>query len=287
MPSVLMRWLIVVGWLATTTWWFVRDVAPWLGADNLGYRQLLDKRAADESTNWRVLIDGEQVGSILSGVQPKTTGGFAMWSQAMLKSSLIAKTVGVGGDADVNIHLSADVSPLGRLTSIEVRLSFRSDQASSSEFAALRGQVEGDELVLQPIFNAQPVGQLIRLRIDPTAPIGGDFSPTDKIPGLWVGRKWATRVIDPQAALLGGGILTSSPPTREVAHRVVGVEPLAWNNKPWDCFVVEDRHGDTIGKTWVRKADGVVLKQQANFGRSLIVMELDPRPMMQERSDSQ
>jgi hypothetical protein len=102
-----------------------------------------------------------------------------------------------------------------------------------------------------------------------------------------VGRRWTTRVVDPQAVLLGGGILTTSPPTREIAHRVVGVEPYSWNDKPWDCFIVEDRHGDTIGKTWVRKADGVVLRQQANFGRSLVVMVLDPRPAQSDRSDTQ
>jgi hypothetical protein len=287
MPSYLMRWLIVVGWIATTAWWFVRDVAPWLGADQLGYRQLLARRASDESTNWRVLVDGKQVGSILSGVQPKTNGGFGLWSQAMLKSSLITTAVGMPGDADFSVHLTADVSPLGRLTAFEVRLSLRSDRATGSEFAALRGRVEGEELVLQPVLNDQPIGNAFRLRIDPTTPIGGDFSPTDKLPGLSVGRRWTTRVVDPQAVLLGGGILTSTPPTREIAHRVVGIEPLAWNGKPWDCFVVEDRHGDTIGKTWVRKADGVVLRQQANFGRSVVVMELDPRPIQPERFDTQ
>lgn len=281
-----MRVLILVGWIATTAWWFVRDVAPWLGADKLGYRQLLAKRASDESTNWRVLIDGKQVGSILSGVQPKTNGGFSVWSQAMLKSSLVSSAVGIAGDGDFSVQLSVDVSPLGRLSTFEVRISMRSEMGAGTEFGAVRGKVEGEELSLQPILNSQPMGQPIKIRFDPSTPIGGDFSPTDKIPGLWVGRRWTTRVIDPQAVLLGGGFLSSGPPTREVVHSVVGSERIIWNEIAWDCFVVEDRHSDKIGKTWVRSSDGLVLRQQAALGRSIIVMELDPRPL-QPRSDSQ
>jgi hypothetical protein len=287
MPGVLIRWLIVIGWLATTAWWFVRDVAPWLGADKLGYKQLLAKRAADESTNWRVFIDGKSVGSILSGVQPRTNGGFLVWSQALLKSDLVAAAVGVGGDADVAVQLNAEVSPLGRLTFFEVRLSLRSGAAASSEVASLRGDVEGEELVLQPIVNSQAIGKPIRIKFDPATPIGGDFSPTDRLPGLWVGRKWTTRVVDPKAALFGGGLLGTGPPSREVMHTVVGSESIVWNAKTWECFVVEDRHGDMIGKTWVRAADAAVLRQEANFGRSVVVMELDPRPMQNERTDAQ
>ena len=286
MPSVTMRVLILVGWLATTAWWFVRDVAPWLGADKLGYRQLLDKRAADESTNWRVLIDGKHVGSILSAVQPRTNGGFSVWSQAMLKSSLVSGAIGIAADGDLSVQLSADVSPLGRLSSFEVRISLRSDMGAGTEFGAIKGTVEGEELVLQPVFNSQPMGQPIRIHFDPSTPISGDFSPTDKIPGLWVGRRWTTRIVDPQAVLLGGGILRSGPPTREVVHSVVGSERIIWNEITWDCFVVEDRHDDKIGKTWVRKTDNVVLRQQAALGRSIIVMELDPRPQ-QQRTDTQ
>jgi hypothetical protein len=290
MPSVPMRWLIVLGWLATTAWWFVRDVAPWLGADKLGYRQLLAKRASDESSNWRILVDGKQVGSILSSVHPRTNGAFSFWSQAILKSSLISNAmgVGVGGDGELSLQLSAEVSPLGRLTSFEVRMSLRSDVGAGAEFGGVKGTVEGEELVIQPVFvNSQPFGQPIRVRFDPATPITGEFSPTDKIPGLWVGRKWTTRVIDPQAVLLGGGILKSGPPTREVMHSVVGSERIIWNEKAHDCFVVEDRHADKQGKTWVRISDGLVLRQESNLGRSTIVMELDPKPMQQARMDSQ
>ena len=73
-------------------------------------------------------------------------------------------------------------------------------------------------------------------------------------------------MVDPKAVLLGGGLLGAAPPTREVVHSVVGAESVVWNDKPWDCFVVEDRHGDTVGKTWVRRADGAVLRQQASLG---------------------
>ena len=282
MPGVAMRWLIVVGWVGTTSWWFMRDVAPWLGADKLGYRQLLARRASDESTNWRVLVDGRQVGTIISGVQPKTTGAFTVWSQAMLKSALVAAAVGFAGESDVSVHMNAEISPLGRLTSVDVRLSLRGELDKGSEVGALHGEVEGDELVVQPSLNGRPAGQAIRVRFDPSTPIGGDFSPTDKLPGLWVGRKWTTRVVDPQAVLLGGGLLGSAKASREVMHTVTGTVPLEWNGQTWECFVVEDRHADTVGKTWVRRADGVVLRQEANMGRSVMVMELDPRPGMRD-----
>jgi len=277
-----MRWLIVLGWVATTAWWFVRDVAPWLGADKFGYRQLLARRAADESTNWRVLIDGAPIGSILSGVQPKTNGGFLVWSQALLKSNLVAAVAGLGGDADVGVNLSAEVSPLGRLTFVELRFSLRSEVGKGAEVAVLRGEAIKDELVLQPFFNSQAVGKPIHVPFDPSTPISGDFAPIDRLPGLWVGRKWTTRVIDPQAVLLGGGLLGSAPTSREAMHTVVGTALIEWNGRSWDCFVVEDRHGDTIGKTLVRQVDGAVLRQEANFGRSVVVMELDPRPASRE-----
>jgi hypothetical protein len=222
------------------------------------------------------------VGSILSGVQPKTNGSFVVWSQAMLKSALVASAVGFGGDSDVSVYFNADVSPLGRLTAFDVRLSLRSEHDSGSEVGALHGVVEGDEMILQPYLNAHPAGEPIRLHFDPSTPIGGDFSPTDKLPGLWLGRKWTTRVVDPQAVILGGGLLGSAKASREVMHTVIGTAPLEWNDQTWDCFLVEDRHADTVGKTWVRRSDGVVLRQEAGFGRSTVVMELDPHPGSRE-----
>jgi len=77
-------------------------------------------------------------------------------------------------------------------------------------------------------------------------------------------------------------LLGSAPTSREAMHTVVGTALIEWNGRSWDCFVVEDRHGDTIGKTLVRQVDGAVLRQEANFGRSVVVMELDPRPASRE-----
>lgn len=272
MPSLRVRIVIVAFWIAMTAWVVWRDLLPRLGYGEITYRSLLAGRAAESTSPWQVSYDGKRIGSVLSGLQPRPDGSFRLRSLTNLGTAAFAPELG-----RTTLYLNSEViiSPLGRLRTFKADLSVENSPINMS----IEGTVEGSELVLRTNGMRLPlVPAESRVPFDPATPLGDALAPQDKLPGLWTGRTWMTRTVDPLALLLPALNLAGNESTTVVYHRVVGKESITWQNRPWMCHLVEHRHRDVAAKTWVRISDDQVLVHEVPVGSNKLVLVLDPPP---------
>ena len=271
MPSRWAQVVIVVFWLLMTGWLVRRDLLPSLGYGELTYRSLLAERAVEEHTYWTMKIDDQPVGSITSTVRPHGDGSYSLVSLAHLRQSFLGDEE---PDGPTGIRISSDfsINALGKLQRFQVRISV---EDASLQFG-VRGLVQDRQLTVSidglPMFSEPMV-----LPIEPEALMCDVFSSIDKLPDLRVGKSWSTRTINPFSTILSPGAwLGNSRPTIEVTrHEVRKTEPIIWNGTMWDCFLVEHRHSSMVARTWVRRQDDRVLRQEVPFGGWKITLELD------------
>lgn len=93
------------------------------------------------------------------------------------------------------------------------------------------------------------------------------FHPPQRLPGLQAGQRWAVPLIDPEASLA----LYRDREARVVQAEVTDAEPLLWpqdRRRPQAqaVWLITYRDDDReVGRTWVRKSDALVLRQELAF----------------------
>ena len=141
---------------------------------------------------------------------------------------------------------------------------------------SLVGAVVGDRLEIRVEASEPALPEAFRgpfvTPLDPHQPLTGTFSPLDRLPDLHLGQQWTTPVFDP-LRFLGPRLPALGAPATEARHEVVGVETLPWAGDAAECFVVADRQADAKGRTYVRRRDGLVLRQEAALGAKTLALE--------------
>jgi hypothetical protein len=92
------------------------------------------------------------------------------------------------------------------------------------------------------------------------------LGPVDRLPGLQVGQRWESQVINP---------LTDQVTTAHV--EVTGKEFRHWGKGPVEMLVVESRIPPLTARTWVR-SDGLVLRQEVPLLFLKLILERLPDP---------
>ncbi len=268
MPSWPIRGLLLALWLGGLAWHAAVEWRPFDRAERLTFRELLGDRPSDETATWRLLLDGAVAGEATTSTETLPEGGHSIKTAATLDGKLIAGM----GDHRARLSTEARVSPFGRLR--EFHAAAQLDGAGLR--VALVGTVVGAELEIRVESSTPPLPEGFRGPFkgpyDDRTPLAGAFAPLDRLPGLAVGRRWTTRAFDPMQ-FIGPRLPGLAPKDTPTMHEVVGVETVRWADAATDCFVVEDRQGAAVGKTYVRRTDGLVVRQEARQGRSTIVLE--------------
>lgn len=275
-------WLVMMGWLA----W--RDLVPRLGMGELRYRAVLADRAVAEPTNWRLLYGERRVGNLFSMVEPKPDGGYVLSTRGHLSGAqlrpeddsplaglLRAANVSADRLPDFEVRSQFKVTALGRLAEFSVAASVRGLGID----LVVDGTVEGNEVIVNskglPFLEGQT-----RLAFDPEAVVLDQFGPLDRIAGLYEGKVWTTRAVNPLAALLAPRGFWGARGTSldSVRHEVIGVETIDWNGNQWPCHVVEHEHPSSPvrARTWARIGDGKVLREEIPLGGDTISLEPEP-----------
>lgn len=281
------RWATVaipIFWLFMTGWLIQRDLLPRLGFGAINYETVLANRAVAESAHWIIKLDDRTVGSLLTIVEPQEDGSCELVARGNLTGvippdptptyrSSSTDTFDRLALPDLQIRSRFLISSTGRLQRFSVTLAIH----GLHKDLQVIGSVDGEELHLTasgiPVLEGES-----RIPIDPQAIVLDQFGPINRIPGLKIGKQWITRTVNPLAAFLTkttwfGG---TGSALAVIQHSVVGTEIHEWNGKFWPCYVVEHEHAHTKGKSWVRVSDGLVLRQEAPFGGSMVVFEQAP-----------
>lgn len=121
-----------------------------------------------------------------------------------------------------------------------------------------------------------PLGD-IRRDLDPVPVPSGHalnpLQPVSRLTGVRPGRRWVVQEVNPLdealaalvTARLGEHGVKVPERKREplIAEVLSDPETMHWNDADVSCWVIEYRGGDARARTWVRAADGKVLRQEA------------------------
>lgn len=99
---------------------------------------------------------------------------------------------------------------------------------------------------------------------DPKGMIQNSIGPIDRLPGLQVGQRWATRVVNP----LTGRV-------EVVKVEVTGKHAIQWDNGVETTLEVVHHMTPVSARTWVRR-DGLVLRQEVPFPFVTLILERLP-----------
>ena len=103
--------------------------------------------------------------------------------------------------------------------------------------------------------------------------------PVNRLVGLRSGQRWRMPLVDPMADALRA-MAAKELPVSKMGPRFLDAEVLptlrhlSWNGNEVPCRVIEYRSEDGFkASTWVRESDGLVLRQQAELGNDVVILQ--------------
>jgi hypothetical protein len=290
MPSRRAVALILAFWLATTAYVAYRDVWPRYFASGppAVAIDLADEAAQNVPIRWDVKWKDEPVGRLttrMSYVEADDTFWFKHeykelrvevgGAQLFVPKFVTGVRVTRGGElreqtAHGHLELKAGEKTLGEVTA---------KLAGTVADGLLTATFEGSYSL------AGGAPETVRRTLDPVPVPRGQplnpLQPVNRINGVTSGREWVVHESNPlnDALLAVAGELGVRPPKNEeplVGRVQTDERDLEWNRQTVACRVIEYRRaGELKVRTWVRAADGKVLKQEAFEKGETLAIERD------------
>jgi hypothetical protein len=153
------------------------------------------------------------------------------------------------------------VDPSGNLSSFDLQVKSRESQ---DPLIKVKGQLKGGKMEIvsrgpMPLFN-----QTMAFDYEPRSVVQDMLGPIDRLPGLHVGQRWESRVVNP-----------FSGQVERVRVEVARRNMINWEGNPVTTFEVVQHAGPLTMRTWVR-TDGVILRHEVPFPFVRLVLERRP-----------
>jgi hypothetical protein len=278
MPSRVLILVIVIFWLATTGWFVSREVAPrWRSGDAPPYViELADEALRNApKTRWRLLRNGKDVGQVLTSMQYVDAGNaFDLKADAerielghigpiSVTARKLTNVLRVNRDGELRgLQTRVELEVLGAVVRVDV----------AAEVKA--GMIHRSCKLTSPAGEINPTLEPVAYR---RGSVLNTMHPVNRVTGIRPGQQWRVPLFDPLSDALKSAVPTGSP---EAAVQFLNAEVLAqpqeleWEKAMQPCFVITYSGGDDFsGRTWVRVADGLVLRQEAQaHGDTLVLL---------------
>ena len=274
MPSRFVSLVILIYWSIAAFCLLTWDVIPEL---TLGYPPDLRAitLAADSSkpVRWSIQVNDDPrfpdvrrvVGEAVTGSARRPDGGFDLTSQVEVDAGGLLKGTAFLTRASLRLRIESlyRVDPTGNLRSFSIEVKSRE---SPDTLIDVKGHLKGKkmEIVSQgpiPILNKK-----LAVDYEPRSVVHDVLGPLDRLPGLHVGQRWESQVINPFTGQVDRVRV-------EVARRGL----IHWAGKPVTAYEVVQHVAPLAMRTWVR-FDGVVLRQEVPFPFVRLVLERRPEP---------
>jgi hypothetical protein len=275
MPKRMYAWLIILFWLASTTWFFCREFLPEFQAGLPPV--LVNPEYSDDVrpswARWLVYRDrkplgdpvrfGDRIGSGETQLRRKRdrtlelSGRFSFTGLRVLIAQITTYS------ETFRIGLK------GNLRSFQTRFTLASDQLGSID-VLVKGRVQDGWLTPSIEFPSLPRAQQLALnqllhgllRVERVkVPARGSFlnpmHPLEKVaPGLYPGQRWRMPLM-PGMDLFGQRRRFLDAEVTEATLRLDGAR--------YPCLVINYREGRRLtARTWVRQSDRTILRQEAH-----------------------
>lgn len=285
MPSRFFVLVIVSFWLATTAWFVSREVAPrWRSGDAPPYViELADEALKNVSPNrWQLLWNDKDMGEVRTALHYREADD--LFELTADSDRLDLANIGPLKISARKLHNSLSVNHDGELRGVhtEVEMETPIGLFSVDVTAVVKaGRIERSCKLSSPLLGPiEPVLEPVAYR---RGSVLNPLHPINRVGGLKPGQRWRVPLIDPfgdalkaTAAELSGVKL--SQPSSEPAAQFLNAEVLAqtqdleWDGAVHACLVIEYTGDDYTGRTWVRAADGLVLRQEAGTHDEKLVL---------------
>lgn len=272
MPSRFASLGILVYWSVAAFCLLTWEILPEL---SLGYppdfRIIAMAGESAPPARWSVdVIDDPQtpeirrsVGEAVTRSQRLPDGWFELHGRMIVNAGELLKQspAGVRGGTRVELTSEYRVDPSGNLKSFDVTVA---SQETMDPLFQVKGRLRQGmmEVVAQgplPILN-----QKLSFPYDARGMVHDSLAPLDRLPGLHLGQRWETRVVNPFTGQV-------QQVRVEVRRRTL----VHWNGEPVDVLEVVHQAGPITARSWVR-SDGVILRQEVPLPIVRLVLERLP-----------
>jgi hypothetical protein len=280
MPSRLVSLAILVYWCIAAFCLLNWEVLPEL---SLGYPPDLRAIAAAGDSSKPVVWDIQvmdnpgspdatrSVGEAITSSKRLNDGWFELGSEVSLDAGGVLRNTPLGTKGKVRLELSSiyRVDPSGNLRSFDMRVK---QHESSESLFTVKGRLKDGVMEVVSEGPVQLLNQKFRFAYEPRSVVHDALGPLDRLPGLHLGQRWDTRVVNPFSGQVERVRV-------EVQRRTL----IHWNGEPVSAFEVVQHAGSMTARTWVR-SDGVILRQEVPF--PIVRLVLDRRPDQAARVES-
>jgi hypothetical protein len=200
------------------------------------------------------------VGEAVTSSSRQHDGWYELTSQVEFDAGGLLRGTPFATRTNIRLKIASQyhVDPSGNLRNFDL-------QVKSHEFAneliRVKGQLKGQSMEITSRGPVSLLNKDLRFDYEPRSVVHDVLGPLDRLPGLHVGQKWATRLINPFSGQVERVRV-------EVARRTV----IHWDGNPVTTFEVVQSMGPLAMRTWVR-ADGVILRQEVPFPFVRLVLE--------------
>jgi len=272
MPSRLSSLVILIYWSIAAFCLLTWDVLPEL---TRGYppdlRAITFASDSSQPVRWSIqVLDDPRVpdarrtvGEAVTSSSRQSDGWSEMTSRVEFDAGGLLRGTPFATRASMRLQIESryHVDPSGNLQNFDLRVKSRE---FSDELIQVKGQLRGHlmEIVSQgpvPILN-----QHLSFEYEPRSVVQDALGPLDRLPGLHVGQRWESRVINPFSGQV-------DRVRAEVARRTM----IHWDGNPVSTFEVVQNVAPLSMRTWVR-TDGVILRQEVPFPFVRLILERRP-----------
>jgi len=269
MPSRLISLMILVYWSVAAFCLLTWDVLPELA---LSYppdlRAIAFAGDATKPVRWSIqVIDDPRapdarrtVGEAVTSSTHQADGWYEMTSRVEFDAGGLRRATPFSTRESLQVQIESRyrVDPSGNLQNLDLRV-------TSGEFADelvhVIGQLKGKRMEIISQGPLPFLNHRFPFEYEPRSVVQDVLGPLDRLPGLHVGQRWESRVINPftrQYDLV----------RVEVARRTV----IHWDGNPVSTFEVVQHLAPLSMRTWVRP-DGVILRQEVPFPFVRLILE--------------
>jgi hypothetical protein len=276
MPPRLVSVAILIYWSIAAFWLLTWEVLPEL---SLGYPP--DMRtitaAGDDSrpANWTIDVVGDprhpeagrQVGQAVTTSMRLPDRSVELSSRVVLEAGDLLKftfrqpTPGDGEGLRLKIESGYRVDPRGNLQRFDMTVS---TVDTDLEMFRVEGRLKGSMMEVSAHGMVAILNRKMSFPYEERAVVYDAMGPFDRLPGLHVGQRWDSRMINP----FSGAVEVSR---FEVKRRAL----VDWNGEAVSAFEVVQRAGPVTAKTWVR-LDGLIIRQEVPLPMLNLVLERLP-----------
>jgi hypothetical protein len=273
MPPRLVSVAILIYWSVAAFWLLTWEILPEL---SLGYPPDLRSIAAvgDDSkpVKWSIdVIEDPQkhpetrrsVGQAITSTKRTADLGVDLTSHVTFDAGELIKSIPFANKPDVRLNVDSlyKVDPKGSLKKFEIIVSVAGTNERQFQ---VTGEVEDKVMEVTARGIVPILNRSMKFPYEEHGVVYDALRPFDRLPGLHVGQRWETRMINP----FTGAVETVRV---EVLRRHI----IDWNGEAVSAFEVAQHAGTVTAKTWVR-LDGMILRQEVPLPFFKMILERMP-----------